>query len=129
MIEHANGQRYFVASSLTPALEEYIEHFLLTVSIRIVVDEVDPKLLLQRFHQLPRIRAVTAQVKVDRGGETESFAFGQAELFVQQLHEQVHGVVIGEVGCEVHGASSVRGMPMSRLGPDFAASFEWNHPQ
>jgi hypothetical protein len=48
---------------------------------------------------------------------------------VQQLHEQVHGVVVGEVGGEVHGASSVRGMPMSRLGPDFAASLEWNHPQ
>ena len=66
------------------------------------LDEVDPELLFQRFHQMPRISAIAAQVEVDRGGEADGFAFGQAEFFVQQLHEQVHDLVVGEVGGEVH---------------------------
>ncbi|MNC74774.1 hypothetical protein D3C75_1261890 [compost metagenome] len=52
---------------------------------------------------MPGICAVAAKIEIDRGIEADGFAFGQAEFFVQQLHEQAHGVVIGEVGGEVHG--------------------------
>jgi hypothetical protein len=32
---------------------------------------------------MPRIRTVTTQVEIDRGGEADGFAFGQAEFFVR----------------------------------------------
>ena len=104
LVKHADGQWDFVTATLCPSFEMHIKSFRLKIAIGVVVHEVDPELLFQRFHQMPRINAVTAQVEIDRGGEADGFAFGQAEFFVQQLHEQMHGVVVGEVGCEVHGA-------------------------
>ncbi|MNP86647.1 hypothetical protein D3C76_1870060 [compost metagenome] len=48
------------------------------------------------------VGAVAAEVEIDRGGEVDGFAFGEADFFVEQLHELVHGGVVGEVGSEVH---------------------------
>ena len=120
LVKHADGQRDFVATTFGSAFEEHIESFRLKVAIGVVVREVDPKLFFQRVHQMTRIGTVAAQVEIDRGGEADGFAFGQTEFFVQQLHEQVHGVVVGEVGREVHGASSVQGHFVRRIKPDFA---------
>lgn len=55
LVEHANGQRDFVATPLRPALEKHIKPFRLKVPIRVVVDEVDGELFFQCFHQQPRI--------------------------------------------------------------------------
>ncbi|MNN93108.1 hypothetical protein D3C81_2114930 [compost metagenome] len=103
MVKHFDSQWNLIATPLRPSLEKHIKAFRLEVAIGIVVDEVDGELFFQCFHQVPGICAVAAKIEIDRGIEADGFAFGQAEFFVQQLHEQAHGVVIGEVGGEVHG--------------------------
>ncbi|MCY1250513.1 hypothetical protein D3C76_1260260 [compost metagenome] len=56
---------------------------------------------------MPGVCTVAAQVEIDRGAEADGFAFGEAKLLMQQLHELLHQVVVGEVGGEVHWGRSV----------------------
>ncbi|MCY1182159.1 hypothetical protein D9M73_227050 [compost metagenome] len=57
---------------------------------------------------MPGVCTVAAQVEIDRGAEADGFAFGEAEFFMQQLHELLHQVVVGEVGGEVHCGECIR---------------------
>ena len=128
LIEHADCQRNFVAATLCPSLEMHIKPFRLKVAIGVVVDEVDRELFFQSFYQMPRIGAVAAQVEIDRGGEADGFAFGQAEYFVQHLHEQVHGVVVGEVGGEVHDGLQLEKSGVDTLSASFQITSGWVDP-
>jgi len=48
------------------------------------------------------IRAIAAQVSIDRGLEADGFVFRQADFFVQQLQQFTQGGGVGEVGGEFH---------------------------
>jgi len=119
-VEHANGQWHFVAATLGFALEKYVVAVGLEIAIAVEIHEVDGEVVFQGFEQMLRIGTVAAQVEVDRGVEADGFAFGQTDFFVQQLHEQLHGVVVREVGGEVHcggvrlGLGGSYGLPIAR---------------
>ncbi|MOA30845.1 hypothetical protein D3C78_1519620 [compost metagenome] len=105
-VEHVDGQRHLLAAPLGFTLEKHIVAVGLEVAIAVEIHEIDGEVVFQAFDQVPGIGTVATKVEIDRGGKADGFAFGQAYFFVQQLHELLHGVVVGEVGGEVHWGRS-----------------------
>ena len=52
------------------------------------------------------IRAIAAQISIDRGLEADGLVFRQADFFVQQLQQFTQGRGVGEVGGEFHRQKS-----------------------
>ena len=105
-VEHADGERHFLAPALGAVFEEYIEDRRVEVTISIIVTQVEIECLLQRLHKLPGFGAVAAEVEVKRGFKADGLVLGQADFFMQLLQELLHDRVFGEVGGQVHGGST-----------------------
>ena len=90
-IQHADGQRYFAFTTLGLALEVRVIAGGLEIAIGIVVRQLQSKALFQGFHQMPGIRAIAAQISIDRGLEADGLVFRQADFFVQQLQQFTQG--------------------------------------
>ena len=102
VIQHANGQRHLVAPAFGVALEMRVVARRVEIAIRIVIGQFQPEALLKGFHQMLGIAAITTQVEVDRGLEADGLVLGQADFFMQQLHQLAQGWCVGESAGEFH---------------------------
>ena len=101
-VEHTDGQRYFAFPTLGLALEVRVITGGLEIAIGIVVRQFQAKTFFQGFYQMLGIRAIAAQISIDRGLEADGLVFRQADFFVQQLQQLTQGWGIREVWGEVN---------------------------